>query len=87
MRKQGAELVITWSDGSTSVIEWNRIQQAAGIGHLPAPSCAFCTEPDGSAAGLVFESNSPAPGLRYQEPHSLIPTLGWLTQDGIRDRR
>jgi hypothetical protein len=85
LHNNGDEIEVIWSNGGTSNLRCKDLLSKADLEHLPVPTTAFNVEPDGNAIGLLFESSVPLKGLQYQEPHSLVFPVGWLTTDGLRD--
>jgi hypothetical protein len=86
LRKAGEEIEVVWSNGGSTSLSCKELLSRAALEHLPAPTTAFSVEPEGDAIGLLFESSVPVEGLQFQEPHSLVFPVGWLTPDGLRDQ-
>lgn len=78
-------LRVVWSGGRQGNVELERVLQQADLdARLPRPSLAFVADADRGTVGLLFESSTPAPGLQYVEPHSVVFPLGWLSKSGVQ---
>jgi hypothetical protein len=85
VRLEEGNLQVVWSGGRQGRAELRKVRTEAKLdSQLPDPSLAFVADPDGEAVGLLFESSTPAPGLQFVEPHSLVFSMGWLTREGLR---